>query len=154
MLILQNMAGNPEIFDELVINHDLTIPENKPPMERLLGYKVKYEITKAEVIATPLQSDDQPPLPIRKVILEGIAKITIKYVAAVEDQQVHGAHFDVPFSKLLIWPGGPAPSSPLCIDVLEEHVQFHMLDERHISKLIVIQVNVSVNMEGGGNCGN
>lgn len=149
MLVFLNMAGEQEIWDEIIINHDLTIPEQKPPMEMLLGYKVEYEIVKAEVIETPLVTDDNPPMHIRKVILDGLAKITLKYVADVPDQQVHGAHFNVPFSKLLMWPGGPAPGSPLCVEILEEHVQFHMLDERHVSKVIVIQVNITVNMKGG-----
>ncbi|HAU32372.1 MAG TPA: hypothetical protein DCW46_09025 [Desulfotomaculum sp.] len=116
-------------------------------MERLLGYKVEYEIIKAEVIATPLVTDDNPPLPVRKVIIDGLAKISVKYVADVPDQQVHGAHFDEPFSTLLEWPGGPAPGSPICVDVLEEHVQIHMLDDRHLSKIIVIQLNISIKEE-------
>ncbi|KUK52731.1 MAG: hypothetical protein XD78_1771 [Desulfotomaculum sp. 46_296] len=147
MLLLRGIAGTPEIFDELAINHNLTIPDNKPPMERLLGYKVEYEIIKAEVIATPLVTDDNPPLPVRKVIIDGLAKISVKYVADVPDQQVHGAHFDEPFSTLLEWPGGPAPGSPICVDVLEEHVQIHMLDDRHLSKIIVIQLNISIKEE-------
>lgn len=141
-----DMAGDPEVFDELVINHNLTIPEEKPVMEKLLGYKIKYKIKKAAVIATPLVENG---LPVRKVIIKGDAKITIKYVADVPDQQVHGAHFKAPFSKLIMWPGGPAPETPLCVEVLEEHVQIHMLDSKHLSKVIVIQLNVSVNKKGG-----
>ena len=141
----QGLTGPPEIWDELVVNGGLTIPDNKPPMERLLGYKIEYEITKAEVIATKLMSDDQPPMPIRKVIVDGTARIKVKYVADVPDQQVHGAHFDVPFNKLLEWPGGPAPGTPICVEVVEEHVQIHMLDPRHLSKTIVIQLIVTVN---------
>ncbi len=147
MQLLRGIAGEPEIWDELAINHNLTIPDHKPQMERLLGYKVKYEITKAAVIATPLVTDDIPPLPIRKVIVVGLAKIITKYVADVPNQQVHGAHFEEPFSKLLEWPGGPAPGSPICVEVLEEHVQIHMLDSRHMSKVIVIQLNIT----GGNN---
>lgn len=144
MPLYKGVIGTPEVWDELVINHDLTIPDIKPPMEQLLGYKTQYEITKAELIGTKLTTNDQPPLPIRKVIVEGVVKITTKYVADVPDQQVHGAHFEEPFSGLIEWPGGPAPGTPVCVEVLEEHVQIHMLDERHMSKVIVIQLNVSI----------
>lgn len=143
MLLLRGPSGGVEVWDEIVINHNLTIPDIKPPMERLLGYKIEYTVTKAEVIATPLMTDDQPPLPIRKVIVAGTAVITVKYVADVPDQQVHGAHFEEPFSDLIEWPGGPAPGSPLCVEVIEEHVQVHKLTGRLISKVIVIQLNVS-----------
>lgn len=143
-MICRGVSGAPEIWDELVINHNLVIPEHKPPMELLLGYRINYEITKALVIDTPLVTSDQPPLPLRKVIVEGMAKIAIKYVANVPDQQVHGAHFEEPFSRLLEWPGGPAPGAPICVEVVEEHVQIHMLDDRHLSKVIVIQLNITL----------
>lgn len=145
MLLLRNNTGSSEIFDEIVINHNLTIPDHKPEMELLLGYKIEYDITKAVVIGTQLTTDDNPPLPIRKVIIDGIARIYTKYVALVPDQQVQAAHFEEPFSALIEWPGGPAPGSPVCVEVLEEHVQIHMLDERHMSKVIVIQLNVTQN---------
>lgn len=135
------------MWDEMVINHNLAIPDQKPDMERLLGYKVEYIITKAEVIGTRLMSDTDPPLPIRKVIVDGIARIYIKYVAAVDDQQVHGAHFDEPFSRLIEWPGGPLPGTSICVEITEEHAQIHMLDERHLSKVIVIQLDVTINID-------
>lgn len=138
------------MWDELIINHNLTIPDIKPPMEKLLGYIIRYEITKAEVIDTRLTTDDQPPLPIRKVIVEGLARIAVKYVADVDDQQVHGAHFEEPFSRLIEWPGGPVPGTPICVEITEEHVQIHMLDDRHMSKVIVIQLDITVNNAGGG----
>lgn len=137
-------TGSMQVYAELVINHELTIPHIKPPMEKLLAYKIDYEITKAVVIATKLTTNDQPPQPIRKVIVDGTAKIKVKYVADVPDQQVHGAHFNEPFNKLIEWPGGPAEGTPLCVEVVEEHVQIHMLDDRHLSKVIVIQLNVTV----------
>jgi len=146
-----NLSGDPVIYEETVINGNLTIPEEKPLMERLLGYKIEYEINKAKVIDTPMVTDDVPPKRIRKVIIEGEAKITIKYVALVEEQQVHGAHFYIPFSSLIMWPGGPAPGTPLCVGVLEEHVQIHRLDNEHLSKVIVIQLDVSINQEGDEN---
>lgn len=139
------ILGSTEVCDEIVINHDLTIPDIKPDMERLIGYKITYVITKAEVVGTRLTTSDQPPLPIRKVIVDGTAKIMIKYVADVPDQQVHGAHFDEPFNDLIEWPGGPAPGTPVCVDVVEEHVQIHMLDARHLSKTIVLQLCVTIN---------
>lgn len=147
MLLLRGISGALEVWDEMVINHNLTIPPQKPPMEKLLGYKIEYMITKAEVIATKLVSDDNPPLPIRKVIIDGVAKIMVKYVADVPDQQVHGAHFEECFQDLIEWPGGPAPGTNICVEVVEEHVQIHWIDDRHLSKVIVIQLNVTIDKQ-------
>ncbi|WBW96629.1 SPOCS domain-containing protein [Oceanirhabdus sp. W0125-5] len=136
--------GNSEVFKEFVINHNLIIPDVKPPMEAFLQYKIQYEITKAEVIDTRLLTDDDPPLPIRKVIVAGVAKILVKYVAEVPDQQVHGAHFEEPFSQLIEWPDGPTAGTSICVEIVEEYVNIYMLDERTLSKTIVLQLNITL----------
>ena len=136
--------SNGSVATEIVINHNLEIPCIKPSMEHLLEYMIDYEITKAEVIGTKLVTGDNPPLPIRKVIVDGIAHITVKYVALVCDQQVNGAHFDEPFSTLIVWPGGPPPSTHVCVEFIEEYVQLHQMCERKISKTIVLQLTVSI----------
>jgi len=151
LLELMNLSGEPEIYEEVVINGNLKIPEEKPLMEKLLGYNLDFNITKAKVIGTPLVTDDEPPLPIRKVIINGEAKISIKYSALVEEQTVHGAHFNVPFEQIIHWPGGPIPDIPLCVEVFEEYVQIVGLDEQYLSKVLVIQLGVSKNKEGGEN---
>ncbi|MFA4885543.1 MAG: DUF3794 domain-containing protein [Desulfotomaculaceae bacterium] len=133
----------PEVFGEVAINHELVIPSQKPPMEVLLSYTVDFEITKAEVIDTKLTAGkDSQTVPLRKVIVDGTAKITVKYAADVPDQQVHGAHFDVPFNALVEWPDGPPEGEAICVEVVPEHVQIDQIDSRRLRKVIVIQVNI------------
>ena len=133
----------PEVYGELTINHELVLPDQKPPMEVLLSYKVDFEITKLEVIETKLTVEkEQQVVPLRKVIVDGTAKIVVKYAADVPDQQVHGAHFDVPFSTLIEWPDGPPGGSAVCAEIVPEHVQIDQIDDRRLRKVIVIQVNI------------
>lgn len=134
----------PDISEEVTINHELVIPPEKPPMEALLKYWVTFTITKARVIETRITvtGENQQQVPLRKVIVDGVATITVKYVADVPDQQVHGAHFDVPFQSLIEWPGGPPEGTAVCVEVIREHVQIDRIDERRLRKVIVIQLNV------------
>lgn len=144
--------ANASVSYEIVINHQLAIPIHKPAMERLLEFRIDYKISKAEVIATKMTTNN-PVLPLRKVVVVGEAFITIKYVALTQDQQVHGAHFTEPFSALIEWPGGPPPGTRIRVEVIPEHEQIHKLDERHLSKVIVLQLAVTVNTSGiGGDC--
>lgn len=132
-----------EIYKEFIISENLKIPDVKPPMEKFLSQKIEYHITKLQLIETPLFTDTEPPLPIRKVIVGGYASIMIKYVADVPEQSVHGAHYEEKISLLIEWPGGPGVGTELCAEVIEEYVNFYMIDDRTISKTIVAQVNIS-----------
>lgn len=131
-----------EVYKEFIINHNLQIPTVKPPMERFLSQKIEYNITKLTLIDTQLVTDDNPPLPIRKVVVGGTVIITVKYVAAVPEQNVHGAHFEEKFALLVEWPGGPNPGTPLCAEVITEYMNFRMSGERTISKTIVAQIEI------------
>lgn len=132
-----------EIKKEFVVNHNLKIPNVKPPMEKFLNQNVEFNITKLRLIETLLFTDDNLHLPIRKVVVGGTVAIVVKYVADVPDQAVHGAHYEEKFSLLVEWPGGPAPGTELCAEVIIEYMNFYMIDDRTISKTIVAQVNIS-----------
>lgn len=144
----QRKCNPPELFGELTINHELVVPDHKPPMEALLKYWVDFTLSKARVIDTRLTvTQDQQQVPLRKVIINGNARITIKYAADVPDQQVHGAEFDVPFEGLIEWPGGPPEGTAICVDIVPEHVQIDRIDERRLRKVLVIQLNICQSTE-------
>ncbi|MFA4885545.1 MAG: SPOCS domain-containing protein [Desulfotomaculaceae bacterium] len=132
------------IFTQVAIDHLLTIPEQKPPAECLLDAVVDFDITKAVVIDTPLLYPEDPPpqRELQKVLVVGTARIIIKYSADVPDQQVHAAHFEIPFNALIEWPGGPPQGTPICIEPVIEKTKFCLLDDRRIFKVIVVRLDV------------
>ncbi|SHG88360.1 protein of unknown function [Thermosyntropha lipolytica DSM 11003] len=130
------------VFTEVPIDSKLIIPPQKPPMECILDTMVDIEITKAEVIDTPLVYPEDTSLQLRKVIITGIAKIKIKYSALVDDQQVHLAHFDVQFCTLIEWPGGPPQGTPIIVKPVIEKAIFIKEDERRIFKALLIRLEV------------
>lgn len=130
------------IFNEVPIDSKLIIPPQKPPMECILDSIVNVEITKAEVIDTPLVYPEDPGVQLRKVIITGLVKIKIKYSALVPDQQVHMAHFDIQFCTLLEWPDGPPQGTPIVIKPILEKAIFIKEDERKIFKAILVRLEV------------
>lgn len=130
------------VFAEVPINSKLIIPPQKPPMECILDPIVNVEITKAEVIDTPLLYPEDTALQLRKVIVTGIVRIKIKYSALVEDQQVHLAHFDVQFCDLIEWPAGPPQGTPIEVVPIVEKQIFMQEDERRIFKALLLRLEV------------
>lgn len=130
------------VFTEVPIDSKLIIPPQKPPMECILDTMVDIEITKSEVIDTPLLYPEDPSLQLRKVIITGIAKIKIKYSALVPEQQVHLAHFDVQFCTLIEWPGGPPQGTPIIVKPIIEKAVFIKEDERRIFKALLIRLEI------------
>jgi hypothetical protein len=130
------------IYQEIAIDHELVIPPYKPPAEAILDAVVDFEITKAVVIDTPLLYPENPTLPLKKVLVLGQANIIVKYVADVPDQQVHGAHFEVPFCTLIEWPGGPPQGTAICIEPVIEKSLFCLEDGRRIWKIIIVRLDV------------
>lgn len=129
-------------FTEIVIDHNLVIPDHKPPAECLLDSVINFDITKAVVFDTPLESPEITGVLLRKALVVGVAHIIVKYVADCPDQQVHGAHFDVPFNALIEMPDGPTQGTNICIEPVVEKSVFCLVDGRQISKLIVVRLDV------------
>lgn len=129
-------------FTEIVIDHNLVIPDIKPPAECLLDTVIDFDITKAVVFDTPLISPEITGVPLRKALVVGVAHIIVKYVADVPDQQVHAAHFDVPFNALIEMPDGPTQGTNICVEPVIEKSVFCLEDGRRISKIIVVRLDI------------
>lgn len=101
------VTKNGELWTEMYIPEILCIPEQKPDIEQLLSISSKACIISQKVIRTPdpiTRPTNQEGLLLtgKKLIIEGILKQKIIYVADVPEQSVHAAHFDVPFSAFII----------------------------------------------------
>ena len=122
------MATFTGIYAEVAINSTVVIPSQKPDIECIIGNNIEFEITKAEVIDTNLLYPESPdpanPQALKKVIVTGVAKIIVKYSALERTQRVHGAHFSIPFCKLIEWPDGPAQGAPIQIKPVVEYAKF------------------------------
>lgn len=131
-------------FSEIVVNGDLTIPPQKPDVEDITNVTLNFRIDDVEVIDVDLGTTTG-----RKVIVAGTLTLGFEYSALVPTQEVHFAHFDIPFKALIA--GRPCnvnrgllPSDfDICdyeIHICVEHAQYHVVDPRTLRKVLVVLV--------------
>ncbi|MFZ5646203.1 MAG: SPOCS domain-containing protein [Bacillota bacterium] len=77
---------------QVMISDEFDVPEQKPPVEKVLDADVKVEITNTKVLKN-------------KVIVDGTATVTVTYVGALPDQPVHSLHRTFKFSDFVDVPG-------------------------------------------------
>ncbi len=137
------------IFNQLPINGELEIPEQKPSMEYILDSQVNIDFEKKQVIDTPLlypedllDEEIEEPRQLRKIVVTGTANIKIIYSALEPTQKVHSAHFEIPFCDLIEWPGGPPQGTPIEIDPVIEKEVFRRVNERDIYKALLIRFDI------------
>jgi len=115
-------------FCQVLVNGNLEIPCQKPPLEEIIHTTVKPEIQRIIVIKG-------------KVIIQGTLKIGIEYVAVVSDcsQPVHFAHFSREFACFIespcIKPGMHVKAFPEI-----EYCELIPVSDKTISKLIIIKI--------------
>ncbi len=92
-------------FKQLNIQETVELPPDKPDIEQLASVSTTISITSTRVIQTPAATSlEEQRLTGWKVVVEGILKQIVKYVALDTVQSVHVAHFNIPFSTYIVLP--------------------------------------------------
>ncbi|MFZ5595755.1 MAG: DUF3794 and LysM peptidoglycan-binding domain-containing protein [Bacillota bacterium] len=73
---------------QVLISDEFDVPEEKPPVEKILDTDVKVEITDTRVLKN-------------KVVVDGEATVTLTYVGMLPDQPVHSLHRTFKFSDFV-----------------------------------------------------
>lgn len=91
-------------WTEIFIPEILNVPCYKPPVEQILSVSSKVQIFCQKVIETPIPPDNNEGLSLtgKKLVIEGMLRQKIVYVAKNESQSVHAVHFDVPISTFIV----------------------------------------------------
>lgn len=146
-------------FTEIMICEHLIIPPQKPDKELITNVIKNFVVEDVEVINVDLGDRDGTATgPIReKVAITGMLKLGIEYSADVPEQEVHFAHWDIPFQGIIGFrPCGAGnrglidPLDPLVgpgwdidnynIHVCLEHEQYHQLSPREIKAVLVVLI--------------
>lgn len=97
----------PEVaaFKQFSVMETVCLPHAKPDIEQIVKVMAEVVITNTHVIRTPVATSEEGQiLTGRKLIVEGIVRQKVEYVADCPEQAVHAAHFDVPFSTFIVLP--------------------------------------------------
>ncbi len=89
-ITVDNLVGTGR--RQVIISDEFDVPQEKPPVEKILDTDVKVEVTGTRVIRN-------------KVIVNGRATVTVLYVGMLPDQPVHSLHRTFNFSDFVEVPG-------------------------------------------------
>lgn len=145
-------------WTEISIPEVLVIPPQKPDIETIDKVLIDVKIISKRVvktpgsdfvactpIPTPLPDDENEEgtkLTGRKLIVEGILNQKIVYTADVPQQNVHSAHFNVPFSAFIVIPqcidGVDSLDITFCVQKCVEDVFVKAFNKREIFKNVTL----------------
>ena len=142
-------------WTQLFIPEILCIPHQKPDVEQLLSVNSVIKIFSQRVVNTPVLITGTPPVaePVenaegtmltgKKLVVEGLLRQKIVYTAAVENQAVHAAHFDVPFSAFIILDQNDPLTRKFKIDACIEDIFVTTISDREIFKNVTIFIKAT-----------
>jgi hypothetical protein len=127
------------IFKQFSVMENVVIPEVKPDAEDIVNVIVDVEIIDKTIIKTPeAKSYEGQILTGWKVVVQGLLKQKIEYVADEPTQSMHCAHFDIPFTTYLVLPKSFKSCTPIDIKACIEDIYYQLLDSRTIFKNITL----------------
>lgn len=137
-------------FAEIVINDNLIIPEPKPDVEHITNVTKNFKIEDVEVLDVNLGAVPLGQVQGRKVIIAGTLFLGVEYSAAVPSQELHFAHFCVPFKVMIKQRPCTTTNRGLLppnfnindynIHICVEHEQYHVVNPRELSKVLVVLI--------------
>lgn len=142
------LTATDTLWTQVFIPEVLCIPAQKPNVEELLSVTAVAEIISQRVVKTPVLTVAGVDTPIennegimttgRKLVLEGLLRQKVTYVAAVESQSVHAAHFDLPFSAYIILPANTALTTRYAVSACIEDIFICIVTSRSIFKNVTL----------------
>lgn len=133
-------------FTQIVINNILIIPPQKPDVEMITNVTKNFTILRGEE-----RTKDLGSLKGKEVVVSGILTLGIEYSAAIPSQEVHFAHFDIPFKGLIKYRPCDCTNRGLIVDpnfclsdydinICVEHEQHHLVSPREIETVLIILI--------------
>jgi hypothetical protein len=138
-----------KLWTQIYLPEALCIPEQKPDIEQILSIVAYVDIISEKAIKTPVFTNDAGvDIAItnkegiistgRKLIIEGILRQKVVYTAAVKEQSVHAAHFDVPFSAFIILEANSPIVRNYKVDAAIEDIFICKVSRRQIFKNVTM----------------
>ena len=118
---------------QVIISDVFEVPEEKPPVEKILDVDAKVEITETRVLKN-------------KVIFDGTVTLQVLYVGMLPDQPVHQLHHTFKFSDFVEVPGA-MQDMDVRFNVMVENVDVDMAggdDPNELQADIVLKLTANV----------
>lgn len=148
-----SLPDTAKYFKEEIVCEILSIPRQKPDMERLLNVMVWPEVVNVNLVETPKgRSFEGQYLSGVKLVVEINLKEKITYVANEPTQSAHAAHYETLKSMFVVLPEvvdgkeicDLLRTGRLAITPYVEEVCARMLDTRTIHKCVMLFLDVKI----------
>lgn len=148
-----NLPSQAMYFKEEMVCEILSIPPQKPDMERLLDVMVWPEVVNMKLVETPKgRSFEGQYLTGNKLVIEINLKEKVTYVANEPTQKAHAAHYETLKSIFVVLPeelNGKqvcdlVRQGRVAVTPYVEEVCSKMLDTRTIHKCVMLFVDVKL----------
>lgn len=139
------ISTNMSNFKQFSIEEYLQIPCQKPDMESINSSFAKIEITKCSTVRTgAITSIEGQTLTNYKLVVQGLLNLIIEYTACKPEQNVHSAHFSIPFSTFIILPIDFEPGINIEVNGVVEDVYAKNLDCRSLFSNTTVLLSAKV----------
>ncbi|AOR23332.1 hypothetical protein [Clostridium taeniosporum] len=147
------LPTDPKYFKEELISEILTIPVQKPDMERILKVLVNPKLVNTKIVETEVgMSNEGQNLTGYKLVVEFNIQEKIVYVANEKSQSVHAAHFENMKSIFVVLPkeiNGEdvcqlVRANRITVTPYVEAIKTRILDCRRIQKCVMLFVDVKI----------
>lgn len=133
------VAVNLTTFKQISVDEYLSIPKQKPEMEGINNINATVDILSSHIIMTPKdKSYESQNLTGYKLIVHGVLNQVVEYTALDEEQSVHAAHYNVPFSSFIILPDNFVLGSKIEVEGIVEDVYYKENDCRTFFKNVTV----------------
>lgn len=132
-------------FKQVSIESYLSILEGKPDVETINTAKGTIDIKSSHIIKTcPNISNEGQYLTGHELIVSGCLNLMIEYTALCSVQEVHSAHYCIPFSTFVILPEDYTAGSKIDVQGVVEDVYYKLVNEREFFLNVTALINVKI----------
>ena len=132
-------------FKQTFIDNILQVPDVKPDIENIIDVDAKFICTNTKIIDTPVgKSHEGQNLTGNKLVVNGKLCITVTYVAEVETQTVHTAHFEICVCEYIVVPNGTDLDCNINPSVYIEDIFFEKINCRQLFTNIVFMIESGI----------
>ncbi|WP_343338681.1 hypothetical protein TPELB_08870 [Terrisporobacter petrolearius] len=131
-------------FKQTFMDKILQIPDVKPDIENIVDVDAKFICTNSKIIDTPIgTSQEGQSLTGKKLVINGKLCVTVIYVAEVETQTVHTAHFELCACEYIVIPDNEDLDCNINPDIYIEDIFFEQMNSRQLF------INIAYLVESG-----
>lgn len=132
------------ISSHVAVEGNLVIPPDKAPAEFISDIQIDIVILEQKIKpANTNQADDVRHISDLQLLISGVVKFQVQYIAPVPDNGLHFVSFNVYFDDALDVAGYPDEGENIVIKPAIEKAFFKQLDTRTIYKALLIRLDAA-----------